>query len=214
MKINISFLFVFFTVFIGLAQESQEPIVYDYIEDWETVEKQNNVQFGVIAGYTQSRISKIVNQRPKDGFYFGLVLESEVEDKLKIQFDAIYKQMGVKIKEQETFLSPRLNDQVILNYLAAAFVVKYYFSEFYTQFGLEYSLLVRAQEEVNGIKNSIWEEHRQYDGGFILGCGYNLTKNFYLDIRSYIGLESIFRDEVDTVNKYNYGLSFGLGVKF
>ena len=196
-------------------------VSFCYAQDFQSVEpmdiqKEDKIKthFGLVGGYNHSRISKFYNARHKGGFYAGAMLELVGEKNVSVQFDLVYTQMGVRLKNQETLLSPRQNDRILMNYLALSYVGKYYVEQFYLQGGFQLALLLKAKEEVDGSTTSIREISTPYDGGIILGCGYTITKNLYIDVRGYIGLQSIYKEELELVEKYNYNLSFGMGFKF
>ncbi|MGG5506848.1 MULTISPECIES: outer membrane beta-barrel protein [unclassified Myroides] len=200
-------------LFSSFAQ-AQELSTYQEIGEIEENKKGKKSYFGFVGGYNHSRISKENSARQKGGFYTGVTFESFLEEKASFQLDLIYTQMGVRLKDHGTLFNPRQNDRIIMNYLALSYMTKVYLSEFYLQGGIQGAILVEAREEINGIKTSRWDDSSPFDFGLLLGGGFQVTENFYFDIRGYFGLVSIHHEKLELREQYNYNVSFGLGFKF
>ncbi|MBB1138225.1 outer membrane beta-barrel protein [Myroides sp. WP-1] len=206
-----------FLIFTGVftsfcyAQESRE--YQDFDDEVEEINKKRSY-FGFVGGYNHTRISKENSARQKGGFYTGVTFERFLEEKVSYQLDLIYTQRGVRLKDHGTLFNPRQNDRISMNYLALSYIGKVYLDKLYLQGGMQGALLVAATDEVNGIKTSRWGDSSPYDFGLLLGGGFQLSPNFYFDLRGYFGLVSIHNEELELREQYNYNVSFGLGFKF
>ena len=195
---------------------SQMPL-YQYVgqEQIRNPDKPT-VRFGAIGGLNRTRINNIASSRHREGFFVGALFEvtnKEPKKPLGFQVELMYTQMGVNIKNRENIVNEADNSKTILNYFAVTALLKYNIEDFYLQGGVQTGLLVKAVDRRRGGEVSIWDEVTHYDLGLVLGVGHHLTKNLFIDLRTYIGGESILRDQ-EGPTKYNYGTSLGIGVKF
>lgn len=180
--------------------------------EFEEVRDKPTGSFGLISGYNHSRLTKTLDARHKGGFFVGAFLEAKGDNNFGMLVDLMYTQRGVRLKDEGTFLGPNDQGKITLNYVVLDLLYKYHVDYFYLQGGLQGGLLVKTEKVINGVGESMWKDTKPYAVDFVVGCGYNVTKNFFIDIRAYLGLDSIPRDE--EIERYNQMLSFGVGLRF
>lgn len=176
--------------------------------------RMKKVAFGIIGGYNYAWMNQMYQGRGRDGFYVGMMIETKTEeDNLSIQFELLYTQMGMKRKEEATFLRPMQREQINIDQLVLNMIINYHLDRFVPYFGFKGGIVLRREKEVNGIVTSLKEDVKPLTYGFLLGTRFDFSKHVFFTIRWDVEINSMKKQQEEDDNFTN-SLSLGFGVKF
>lgn len=187
-------------------------------------------QFGAKAGANFSSISKdgYEDTKMKTGFYAGIFMNAPLAEKLSIQPEVIYNNMGATVTSSNTAFG-KVESKLNLDYISVPVMFQYNVSpEFYLEAGPQFSFLVSAKTKTTfdnkDIKTTDWKELNKdnfngFDFGLGIGAGFWFTPNIGINARYMAGLSGIGKDQPTSVsneknNNRNNGFQVGVGFKF
>lgn len=141
--------------------------------------------------------------------YFGLMVQTNVSDKLKFQAEVLYTVLGGKDSENGESADFKIPEFII------PVSLKYYSTDkFYIQGGLNFGFISNPKISVNSSvisgSGDASEAFKSLDMGLLLGAGYRIAPKLDLEARFNVGLNNI--SDLDGVvmrnNYWQVGLNY------
>jgi opacity protein-like surface antigen len=151
------------------------------------------MSFGVKGGLNISSVTNTqeygISSSSLAGFYFGVLTEFMLVDKLSIQPEVLYSAQGVKLKFDGE------EGDLKLAYILIPVMFKYYVADgFSLELGPQIGFLTSAKVKSAGETIDMKDEVKSTDFGINFGVEYNITSNFFLGARYNLGLTRIQKD--------------------
>ena len=142
-------------------------------------------KFLIKAGLNIASLTNDPTASPRPGINLGVGTEVFINDKFSIQPELLYSAQGA-----------RFDFDYPVGWGYVPIMAKYYITEgFSIQAGPQVGFLVKAEQEVNSLNQTITSDVRQVinsvDFGLNLGAGYKLTSGLFFDARYNFGLTSV-----------------------
>ena len=155
-------------------------------------------KFLIKAGLNIASLTNDPTASPRPGINLGVGTELFINDKFSIQPELLYSAQGARFDFDYPVGWGYVNTggTIRLNYINVPIMAKYYITEgFSIQAGPQVGFLVKAEQEVNSLNQTITSDVRQVinsvDFGLNLGAGYKLTSGLFFDARYNFGLTSV-----------------------
>ncbi len=167
-----------------------------------------DIDLGVKGGANFSNIRDLpsLGLQYKIGFHAGVFVGIKFSEKIGIQAEALYSQLGAEF---------RTNGNFDLNYVSIPILLKYYLvkgEKFNIQIGPQFSILIddNLRASYNGFEQRI--EGNDNDIAGVIGFGYDFPYGFHVDGRYHIGFTDV-TDYPGARGQHKY-ISIGIGYTF
>ncbi|WP_099769153.1 porin family protein [Chryseobacterium sp. 52] len=203
----------------------------------EKTKSASPVTFGVKAGLNVSNLTQSEgfyegDQKMKAGFNAGIFVNIPVAEKLSIQPEVVFNQLGSKTELQyETFFNSNsysweYNYKTSLNYLSVPVMVQYnILPQLFVEAGPEFGFLLGGREkgDVTTSGNTMAKEkisfsnkintefYHKFNFGIGIGAGYYFTKNIAATARFTAGITNIYKYKTENAirnNVFQVGLAY------
>lgn len=191
---------------------------------FSTVSAQD-ISFGLKAGVNFSKLysdDDVYNDMSEGstGFHLGALVEFPISDKISIQPEFLFSQVG------DTFSSATIGDDEIINedtyikinYFSIPLIVKYYATDtFFFEAGPQMDFLTSADGRTytsNHFETEINEEDVEdrletNNYGFNIGAGYKATNGVFINARYVIGLSDVTKNVFTSYKNNEFQFSVG-----
>lgn len=161
------------------------------------------VNFGIRGGLNLSDYSNLDSDKKTD-LYFGVLLSIKLGDLYTLQPELIYSKEGVKLKGEYN----RINSNTITaNFFSLAMINKFSVAnKAHIVVGPYFDIRMDENVDYNNNNNNYYYDSATngVDIGFIVGLGFDVTKNLTLEARFKQGFIDTFNvDRLDSNNRYN-----------
>ncbi len=183
-------------------------------------------QFGAKAGANFSSISDegYSESKSKVGFYAGFFMNAPLTDKLNIQPEVLYNNMGATVTSiKAPITNATYETKLNLDYIAVPVMFQYNATpEFFLEAGPQFSFLVNASGDVKSgdVKTTYKvnkDDYNNFDFALGVGAGFWFTPNIGINARYLAGFTDITKNGTtfnnDGSNKNN-GFQLGLNYRF
>jgi opacity protein-like surface antigen len=168
-----------------------------------------DVKYGAKAGLNMSNYSgDAEGTSSKIGFQIGAFAEYGISDKISIQPELLFSNLGAKADFEGTEVT--MNQ----NYLIIPVMAKYAITDaFSLEAGPQIGFLMSAKWKAAGESVDAKDAYNSTDFGFNIGAGYDVAENINIGLRYSMGLSNIIKDSGDSKTQ-NSNIGLTLGYKF